>query len=304
MNKGFITVATGHERYYKMAHNLLLSYRFHSKTPVPFAILCDQRNKWTTDFDEVVIIDNPACTFLDKLRILDLSPYDNTIFIDSDCLVFKDLNDLWTLFQNGPDVGVLGDVFPLDSEKGWWDAKNLGDLRDKVDYKLICQGGMYYVRKKGKKLPAFIDSCLFIQDHYLDYHFSIFETKLEDETILSLASAVHHFLPVKKWQDVFAYYQEATILRIDILSGVLEYKWNLEPDVLRNNAFFLHFGTSYVMNRWQYKKEVFKLKNGAIRLSNYGKYCILRINHARMKVLATCLRWLGRNGVSVLDIYS
>lgn len=42
MSYGFLTIATGDEKYYKMAANLLQSYRYFSKPLFPFAILADR----------------------------------------------------------------------------------------------------------------------------------------------------------------------------------------------------------------------------------------------------------------------
>ena len=39
---GFFTVATGDEHYYKIAANLLRSYRRFTPEPLPFAILADR----------------------------------------------------------------------------------------------------------------------------------------------------------------------------------------------------------------------------------------------------------------------
>lgn len=291
--KGFVTVATGKESYYRMAHNLLLSYRYHTNTHTPFAILCDRQNEWTEDFDQVVIIDNPVFSFYDKLRILDLSPYDETIFIDADSLVYKDLNAMWNWFKDGPDVGVLGVVYPNDSDKGWWDVNNLGELKDKVDYKMTCIGGVYYIRKNGKDLPAFRETCKYIEQHYFDYHFSLFGDVLEDETVILLASCVHHFKPVKDWIEAFAFYSESNILNADILSGTLEFEWTNFPGSLYKDSLFLHFGNTFVRYRWIYKKEVFKLKKGPVRLSNYWAYCLLRVRHDMLKILATVCRKFG-----------
>ena len=47
MEKGFVTLAVGDERYYKLAFNLLLSYRYHNKSSIPFAIIADRKNKYT-----------------------------------------------------------------------------------------------------------------------------------------------------------------------------------------------------------------------------------------------------------------
>ena len=60
MSRGFITVATGWDRYYILAHNLLVSYKYHCPDPMPFAIICDRHNEWTEDFDQVVLMDNPV----------------------------------------------------------------------------------------------------------------------------------------------------------------------------------------------------------------------------------------------------
>ena len=260
--KGFITVATGNERYYILAYNLLLSYRYHSKSPMPFAILCDKRNIWTEAFDEVVIIENPACSYYDKLRIMDLSPFDETIFIDADCLAYKDLNGLWDYFKDAPDIGLAGCARPIDSKDGWWKHENLGELKDKVNGQVICQGGLYYVRNKGKELPAFRKTCRFITDHYREYHFSFSEDVLEDENILCLAAAVHHIVPVIEWNVLFAYYPEALGLSANIRKGHLRYMWkdgNGEPNT---TAFFIHFGTNNTFlpgSDGLYNREVYRL---------------------------------------------
>ena len=84
MTKGFVTMATGDERYYKMAVNLLNSYRYFTKKPYKFAIISDQKNEYTDQFDDVVIIENAQKNYMDKIRLLEICPYDENIFIDAD----------------------------------------------------------------------------------------------------------------------------------------------------------------------------------------------------------------------------
>ena len=285
--KGFVTIATGRDRYYILAYNLLLSYRLHSKSAGPFCILCDRQNMWTAEFDDVIIIDSPANDYVDKMRILDLSPYDENIFIDADCLVYRNLTPLWDMFKEGPDVGVLGSTYPLNSDKGWWDVKDLGDLEEKVDYKMTCQGGMYYVRKNGPMLPSFRKTCLYIQEHYFEYHFRMCGNRLADENILCLASCVHHYLPVDDFVNIFAYYPYVRLLDQDILSGTVIFDLREDPDKRFKDSFMIHFGTAIALNRWLYKKEVFKLKNGRICLRNFGPFCVLWLSHAGKKIIMT-----------------
>lgn len=262
--KGFLTLATGKDLYYILAHNLLLSYRLHSRTETPFAILCDRENEWTAAFDKVVIIDKPTNSFMDKMRMMDLSPFDETIFIEADSLFYRDPDGLWSLFKDGPDIGLLGRTYPNDSDKGWWDVANLGELKDKVPYKVICQGGLYYVRNNARDLPAFIETCKFIEDHYRSYHFAIFGDILEDETILCLAAAVHHITPVCNWPEAFAYYPEAVFSRVDIRRGRLKFTLPDGPGTPITGAYFIHFVTRNTLSPkggGLYYREVSRLKD-------------------------------------------
>ena len=86
MTHGFITIATGDEQYYRMAANLLHSYQYFSKKPLPFTILADQENAYTAEFDDVKIFSQAYRSYLDKLQIFDYLPYDVSIFIDADCI--------------------------------------------------------------------------------------------------------------------------------------------------------------------------------------------------------------------------
>ena len=107
MTHGFITIATGDAQYYKIAVNLLHSYRWFSKAPVPFAILADQENEYTAEFDDVRLFPGAHRNYLDKLEMFALLPYDVNIFIDADCLAYGDLNWLFDLFQNADDFSCF-----------------------------------------------------------------------------------------------------------------------------------------------------------------------------------------------------
>lgn len=58
MRQGFVTIATGDERYYHMALNLLHSYRQNCSQPMRFALIADRHNAFTEEFDDVVILEN------------------------------------------------------------------------------------------------------------------------------------------------------------------------------------------------------------------------------------------------------
>lgn len=287
--KGFVTVATGNEQYYILAYYLLLSYRYHSKSPMPFAILCDRHNRWTKDFDDVVIIESPSYSYCDKLRIMDLSPFDETLFIEPDCLVYRDLNELWDYFKDSPDIGLVGYAFPRDSGKGWWAPENLGDLKDKARDLVMGQGGLYFIRKHGELLPAFMETCQYVKQHYLEYKFNMCRDVLSDETIMSLAASVHGIRPVMRWESLFTCLPQTWFLSANIRRGRLKYYMHDSSGKLYKNGYFIHFGTLNTLSPQSdgfYFREISHLKYEPTFWRDYKDRLILlgrrMVNHSRV----------------------
>ena len=96
--RGFVSIATGKKHYYRIAYNLLCSYRLNAGA-YPFAIICDRENEYTAAFDKVIRLENPTNSYMDKLRLFDCLPFDETIFIDADCLVYGNVDRWWALFE-------------------------------------------------------------------------------------------------------------------------------------------------------------------------------------------------------------
>ena len=235
-SRGFVTMATGKDEYFILAQNLLRSYHFHTRSPMPFAIICDRENEYTADFDAVVLMDHPQHSFFDKLRLPELAPFDETIFIDADCLAYRDLNGLWEIFKDGPDFGTLGPVRPLDWETGWINPDYLGPYQGRFQEQYLHQGGVYYMRKD--RLDAFIQTCRDINLHREAFHFRI----PTEEPVIALACMLHGYKPPKHWIDVFCYYPVGTVLRMNIKWGILSFSLPNRP-VSPPGIFLLHWGT-------------------------------------------------------------
>lgn len=101
MSRGFITIATGDKKYHEMAKTLVRSYKLTSSSPVRFGVITDDANEKFEEFDDVVLIKDATRSYMDKIDIMRYSPYDETIFIDSDCIAFNDLNIYWKDFGGG-----------------------------------------------------------------------------------------------------------------------------------------------------------------------------------------------------------
>ncbi|MBR5774496.1 MAG: hypothetical protein IKY44_06570 [Clostridia bacterium] len=206
--RGFVTIATGHDRYYTLALNLLNSYRLNSKDPLPFAIISDRENDITKAFDKVVITPTPHNSYMDKILIGKYLPFDETIFIDADCLAYSDLNVLFDIFGEADDFCCLGRTLPLTEQTdGWFSLSSFpesdGGNPDIIDretasktlsYAVGMHGGMYYVRNSEPSQRVFQDA-LKIADTYSSYKFCLFE-KPADEPILALAMAMNNCKPI------------------------------------------------------------------------------------------------------------
>ena len=154
MTRGFITIATGKELYYQLAQNLLKSYRLYSRNPMPFAILCDRENTYTEQFDQTVILEHPLNSFWDKFELLVKAPYDETIFIDADCLAYADLNEYWDYFAGADDFTGCGTNYPIESERGLFQAEEIGEYCGRAHWKQIFAGDCISY-EEGKSVTRF-----------------------------------------------------------------------------------------------------------------------------------------------------
>lgn len=254
LTKGFVTIATGKEQYYKIARNLLRSYRFATKMPLPFAILCDTENEYTKEFDDIRIFENPSRSFLDKLNMFDLLPYDINIFIDADCLVFSDINYLFDIFENAYDFCCYGDVLPLNHKRSWFDYKNLNqDLQKQIDYSVDLHGGIYYARKTERCKKVFQDAKYF-SENYEDYKFRSFATPA-DEPVIALSMAFNKCKPTEHdlTTTLICYWEHEKCFDLNILNGTALCKST------GKTTDIIHFGTAHTQSL-TYKKVVSDLE--------------------------------------------
>lgn len=110
MTKGFVVLAQNNneEDYVKMAYALALSLKLSQKEDTPITLITNDsvEENYCKAFDKVVPIlwDDAASKSNWKIenrwKIYHASPYDETIVLDADMLVFKDLSAYWNTFSN------------------------------------------------------------------------------------------------------------------------------------------------------------------------------------------------------------
>ena len=204
MTRGYITLAVGKDSYYKLANNLLHSYRHTCPSEsIPWTIVCDRENIWTADFDSVILLKSPTLSYLDKLKLFSLIPYDECIFIDADCLIFEDISPFWDLMCDVDGFSCFGKSLPLDSSDGWFLLDDIGEWKDKISFIPQMHGGICYI-KRGKKLDEILSLASYIEHHYSDYKFKYFD-KPADEPIMALAMAIVGSHPLTACPEYFTF---------------------------------------------------------------------------------------------------
>lgn len=238
IERGFVTIATGHERYYKMALTLLRSYRANTENPMPFALLCDRTNEYTEEFTDVIILEKFSKSYMDKIRLLKTAPYKETIFIDADCIVYGDLNRYWDYYQQTTDFSCFGFCHPLDSDEGYFWRDSVGDYGNQISYIPGFHGVAYFIRR-GEVCDEMYETCRAITSQYQKYKFRYFSNPA-DEPILALAMALHKCRPIQQAGECFAYYPvDGRYTTFDYSKRLCRY----EKDNRKHSILLMHFGS-------------------------------------------------------------
>ncbi len=249
--RGFVTIATGKDHYYRIAKNLLDSYRLNAGQ-YPFAVICDRENKYTEAFDKLVLINDPSNSYMDKLRLFDCLPFDETIFIDADCLVYGNIDRWWELFDQADDCSAFGYAYEdLSSNKGWFLTEGMGKYRDRIHYVPSFSGGVYFLRNTEKCRQVF-EIAKEAADNYHDYPFALFRDPA-DEPVIALGMAVTDCRPISC--DEVCLYSYKRFTRADIAVPRAEWKNNniWEPAIL------IHWGNFGTMKAF-YLSEAAKVR--------------------------------------------
>lgn len=276
MTKGFVTIATGSMKYFVLARNLLNSYRYFSENPLPFAIITDRQNEYTSEFDDVIILDKVTSSYLDKLNILIYSPYDETIFIDADCLAYKDLNEYWNLFKYSDDFSCFGKSLDTNSTDGWFNINDIGNFSNDINFIPQMHGGICFIRK-GEKCRRIYELCIDIANNYDKYKFKYFD-KPADEPLLALSMSLYNCRPTSKNSNSYVFYPICKNLKSDIFLGKLSYKDNSGSII--SNVMLVHW-QNINTEKELYKFEVEKLN---IMMRNKKNLSIIEIILYKLKI--------------------
>lgn len=186
-----------------------MSYRNTNGSKYPWTLVCDRENLWTADFDNIIILEHPAKSYMDKLTLFGLVPYDECIFIDADCLVFSKLDSFWDRMDQVEGFSCFGKPLPLDSQDGWFLIDDVGEWKQHISFIPQMHGGICFL-KKGEKLNRILYLAHQIEENYNNYKFKYFD-KPADEPILALATAITMSRPIAAQEHDFLFLPSVSV---------------------------------------------------------------------------------------------
>lgn len=108
LKRGIITIGTGAQKYIDMSIYLAMSCKLNSPG-IPLALITDSKDPSLKKYFDIIIPANPDYPkgIVHKIFISDYSPFEETVFIDGDCMVVRDISNMFDWFQNS-NVSAFG----------------------------------------------------------------------------------------------------------------------------------------------------------------------------------------------------
>jgi hypothetical protein len=191
-NKSVFTIATGSEAYLRYAFNLARSFALYNDVEqTSFYVVTDLRYAPPADLPFVRTIDLPAEIASEglgpKLYLDVLAPTEISLFLDSDCLIFRDLEFVFDSFR-GRSISVVG----VGVADGTWCGPSAAGLCSRFGFASMPRfnGGLYYL-EKGAVASGVYQTARQLQSQYDELGFHRHRGWLNEEPLLSLAMAIH-----------------------------------------------------------------------------------------------------------------
>ena len=191
MTQGYITLATGSNFYLELAINLVLSLKLNDPSR-PVCLVIDKGVKLPDAYkpfvDEIAYLE-PKDGFhgcLNKLRLNEVSPYQESMFVDSDCILVKqDMDRHWAKFAS-PGFNIAGGKVTSGNWYGFDIAHVLAQLN--TPYMVRMNSGVYYFRQ-GQASQQFFDATISLVEKHKELLGTFHRNKLQlaDEPFIGAA---------------------------------------------------------------------------------------------------------------------
>ncbi len=251
--RGILTIAQGKQQYINMAKELAMSLNI-SNPGLKKALATDSDDPELKLLFDVIIPTNDSfgIGIVQKLYMFDYSPFNETLFIDVDCLVLKDINFLFEEFRN-KDVSVIGRKVIEGKLFGF----SVKEMQAKLNLAFVptFNGGTYYFKKNEKALCVFEKAKEYLRQYDslgIDRH----RGKINEEPLMSLAMGIYNQEPIDDHgKGMYTPVGQSGQFRMDVLREYCEFIKN----GIKVNPAIMHFGFGHTQ-AFHYRRETMKLK--------------------------------------------
>jgi hypothetical protein len=196
-SRAVLTIATGKKAFVDMAVNLARSFLWwHRQSDIQFQLVTDQKHLIPSDIIgliQIIEINEGELGegFSTKLYLDKLAGDGQTLFIDSDCLVFGNLDWVFERFKNH-SVSVVGGYI----SNGEWFG-NIASICKQFNVPHIPKfnGGIYYL-EKNEISTAVYQTARELEKKYDEIGFVRLRNKPNDEVLMALAMQLHKQQPI------------------------------------------------------------------------------------------------------------
>lgn len=241
--RGFLTAAYKNIIYAEQAVTLVLSARSKG-LQLPFALVTDdicyqylRKKNYLTLFDEVIQgPDQQLYQFIGKLHSAIRTPFEDTIYFDSDCLIVRHADRIFETFSQH-DFCVPG----ADMTSGVYYHMDIKDWLHKIElsYIPIFNAGVFRFNEIGKKM--IYDALIFMQTPE-KYLIPRADGGLNEQIALGIAMSKAGLHPIPYLDDYhFSFFNANSPLELDLHKGICKF---LKEGVERNPWIF-HYTPLY-----------------------------------------------------------
>lgn len=269
MTKTVLTIATGKELYINLAANLARSfYLWHKNNTITFSIVTDNPHLLPADIASkaTIITIKPGELgegFSSKLFLDKVAPAGQTLFIDSDCLIFGDLSPVFDRFKGMP-ISVVGNYISSGEWFGDTGAicKNFG-----IPQIPKFNGGLYYLENGGAAAGVY-ERARDIEKQYDEIGFVRLRNRPNDEVIMALVMQLEGMSPLIDDGTIMSDPQACPgKLHLDVIKGSAVLTNPAPPNPLHQDWYpfekvsplIVHFLGQYTQH-YPYRLEVYRLK--------------------------------------------
>jgi len=281
--QGYITLATGDRFYIELAINLALSIKLNDPKR-PICLIMDEGatlpEEYTPYIDEIAYLKSKpgfhGC--LNKLRVNEVSPYEESLFIDSDCILLKnDMDRHWSKFQ-APGFKIAGGKVT----KGNWYGFDIQDVIKTLGINYIVQmnSGVFYFRKSQETEHFFETALRLVNDHkdlLGTYHRN--KLQLADEPFIGAAQGLLWITPLSYTPE------EGAIMITTIQSEDIKFDPFTQTSIMTRKTDFRLLGRFLPRKRVAHSPSIahfvkLKPKSIYLRISDQlrGQYGLQRFN--------------------------